>query len=444
MDKKNGRSITEILGRFVSDLSYDKLPKEVINRAKNVILDLIGTAIAGRDLPYSAVALEMAENSRGESTIFTHKKKASAADAAFANAVMGSVLAQDDVIFTFHPGVVNVPAAIAVAEQEQSSGAELITSVVAGYDVMARIFLGAKAIRMAFRDGSVFGPFGAAAVSGKLLKFNEKKMADALGLAANMGGGLRQWVLGGKKERDIFDPMGSRNGVIAATLAMEGIESASESMEGTRGFYQAFSGTTDYADLACKDLGTRFLIIESRYKPYPVCWLTQGPIELSLGLSKQYNIHANDIDSVTARLSYEDATHAGSDDPGPFVNPTQPLLSNQFAIAASFLRKPVASAKFYYEQYDDSEVGALAMKVKVIGEKGRVAPRIEVRLNDGKEYSAEKDISDELVQTDGKIITKFNNHVLDIVGKNKASEIIEIVSNLDKIRNVRHLTEKLW
>jgi 2-methylcitrate dehydratase PrpD len=444
MGKVKQQSITQIFGEFVSGLSYEKLPTDVTQRAKNVILDFIGTAIEGRNLPYSLIALKLARSSLGNSTIFTHHQKAASADAAFVNAVMGAVLAQDDAMFTFHPGVVNVTAAVAVAEQEQGTGAELIVAVVAGYDIMGRALLGAGPIRSAFRDGSVFGPFGAAAASAKLLKLNSDQTADALGLAANMGGGLRQWVLGGFKERDIFDPMGARNGVIAATLAKEGISAAAETLEGRRGFYQAFAGTSEKAETAIEELGERFMIMEARYKPYPVCWLTQAPIEMSIGLAAKHQIKPTDIAEITARLSYANATHAGSDDAGPFVNATQPLLSNQFAVAAAFLGKPVGSYRLYYEHYDDAEVGALAKKVRVIGEKDRMIPKIEVKLLDGKEYVAEMNPQEEFVPTEQNILGKFRKHVNDTIGKSRAEEIAEVVLNLDKVKNVRDLTEKLW
>jgi 2-methylcitrate dehydratase PrpD len=215
-------------------------------------------------------------------------------------------------------------------------------------------------------------------------------------------------------------------------------------MEGGRGFYQAFAGTVEQAELAVKDLGKRFLIMEARYKPYPVCWLMQTPIELSLELSRQYHVRAEDIVEITARLSYADATHAGSDEPGPFVNATAPLLSTQFGTAAAFLGKPVKSFQFYYEHYGDAEVGALAKKVKVVGEKDRVTPKIEVRLRNGKEYSVERDTREDLVPTDEKIQAKFSGHVSQIIGKGRAQEIIRIVSNLDKVHSVLELTEKLW
>jgi 2-methylcitrate dehydratase PrpD len=106
------------LAEFINKTNYNKVPEEVTQRAKYLILDLLGTAIAGRDLPYSAIAVKLAEGSRGNSTIFGYRRKASCADAALANAVLACGIAQDDVLFKFHPGDINVPTAIAVAEQE--------------------------------------------------------------------------------------------------------------------------------------------------------------------------------------------------------------------------------------------------------------------------------------------------------------------------------------
>lgn len=214
-------NINRSLARFICGLSIDKLPSEVIHTAKNLILDTLGTAIAGRNLPYSVIAVKLVEGSKGNATIFTYHRQVAAKDAAFANAVLASGMALEDVLFTFHPGPVNVPTAIAVAEQEASCGADLIAALVAGYDAMGRIFLGGSTIRQGFRSGSVFGPFGATAAAGKLLKLDEDQLTNALNLAANFASGLGEWRVDGTKERDFFDGLAARNGIIAATLGKE-------------------------------------------------------------------------------------------------------------------------------------------------------------------------------------------------------------------------------
>ena len=436
-------SINRILARFICGFSFNQIPSEVIRRAKNLILLSLGTAIAGRDLPYSMIAVKLVDGSRGNATIFTYRHQVAAKDAAFANAVLACGIAQDDMLFTFHPGTVNVPTAIAVAEQEASSGAELITALVIGYDVMGRIFLGGPNIRQGFRTGSVFGPFGAAAAAGKLLKLNEDQLTNALNIVANFASGLGQWGVDGTKERDFFDGLAARNGIIAATLGKEGVVAAEKSLEGGKGFYQAFVGTSNGAEFAVQDLGKRFLIMEARYKPYPVCGVLQMPIALVLRLMAQYHLNPKDVNEVIVSIPYADATFPGTDYLGPFESMTQAILSAQFCVGAAFLGKPVTSYRFYFDHYDDQEVFELAKRVRVLGEKDRVIPKIEAVLHDGSQYSIEQDMGEELIPEDEQIKAKFNELVSGIIGRENAAEIIKTVSNLDKIGNVRELTQKL-
>jgi 2-methylcitrate dehydratase PrpD len=385
----------------------------------------------------------LVNDGKGNATIFTYPLKVAAKDAAFANAVLACGIAQDDTLFTFHPGTVNVPTAIAMAEQEGSSGAELITALVIGYDVMGRIFLGGPNIRQGFRTGSVFGPFGAAAVAGKLLKLSENQLTNALNTAANFASGLGQWGVDGTKERDFFDGLAARNGIIAASLAKEGVAAAENSLEGEKGFYQAFVGTSHAAELAAQDLGKRFLIMEARYKPYPVCGILQIPIRLILELISRYHLNPKEIQEIIVSLSHPDATFPGTDNAGPLKSMIQAVLSAQFCVGAAFLGKPVTSYQFFFNHYDDQEVLGLAKRIRVLGEKDRVKPKIEVVLHNGRQYSMEQDIGEELIPADEPVRAKFNQLSSDIVGQEREAEIVNIVSDLDKVDSIRGLTQKL-
>lgn len=436
-------NINRALARFICGLSLNKLPSEVIHTAKNLILDTLGTAIAGRNLPYSVIAVKLVNGSRGNATIFTHHRQVAAKDAAFANAVLASGMALEDVLFAFHPGPVNVPTAIAVAEQEASSGADLIAALVAGYDVMGRIFLGGSTIRQGFRSGSVFGPFGATAAAGKLLKLDEDQLTNALNLAANFASGLGEWRVDGTKERDFLDGLAARNGIMAATLGKEGVVAAERTLEGEKGFYQAFVGTNKGGELAIKDLGRRFLIMEARYKPYPVCGILQEPIALMLKLMARYHLNAKDVKEVIVSLSYGDAVSSGTDYGGPFKSVTQAILSTQFCVGAAFLRKPVNSYQFFFDHYDDQEILGLAKRIRVLGEKERVKPKIEVVLHNGSQYSIGQDMGEEFIPADEPLRAKFYELASDIIGRKNAAEIVNIISNLDKIGSVQELTQKL-
>ncbi len=437
-------SIIRSLAQFVQSISYQTLPNVVTDRAKNLILDAVGTALLGRDMPCSRIALELVKNSMGNATILGHNRTVSTSDAAFANSVFTATKALDDFLLAFHPGQINVPTAIAVAEQEGSSGADFLGAIVAGYEVMGRIYLGAPGIIPRFRGVPVFGPFGAAATAGKLLNLDVDQMTNALAFAANLASGIQECWVAGTMEGFFHGGMAARNGIMAAHLAKAGAIASKETLEGKYGFYEAFAGTTRDVKNILLDIGKRFLTMEVTYKPYPVCAFQQIPIDLARRLVEKHHILAHDIRQVVEKVPELDTTIPGTDNPGPFENGDQTLLSGQFCAAAAFLGKPVTSHSFYMSNYNDSEILSLAGKVKVIGEKDRKVREITVTLNDGRIFRIEEEEEQgTLTPTDEKIKTKFNELSVPFLGKDRAREVINIVTSLEKARNIKGLTRLL-
>jgi len=437
-------TISRSLARFVYGLSYDTLPAVLPRRVKNLILDALGTAIAGRDMHSSRMAVSLLKDNRGDCSVFGHRAKVPALDAVFVNAVLLNALAMEDFLFSLHPGQVNVPTAFAVAEQESRSGKELITALVAGYEVMGRVYLGGRGMPAKFRGTPVFGPFGAAAAAGKLLKLNEDQLTSALGFTANFAGGLTQCWLDGTMEGNFHAGVAARNGITAAMLAKAGAIASEKALEGDCGFYQAFSGSLNNAGDAVSGLGERFLIMETCYKPYPVCAFQQIPIEMISRLVNQHNIAPNSIRKVVEKVSSWEAAFPGGDFAGPFESFGQALLSSQFCAAAALLGRPVESPRFYMESYNDTEVLSLARKVTLVGEPERKVPEITVTLNNGETYRIEEDEAEgTLIPTDQKIITKFNGLTSDLIRREKAVEIIDQVMSLEELRNIRELTDRL-
>ena len=443
MEKMNPVSISRQLARFVSGLSFQELPQEVVTRAKTLILDALGTAIAGRNLPFSALALRVVKENKGSATVLTYSQKVPAMDAAFVNSLLVTSIAQDDMLYIFHPGAVVIPAALAISEAENRSGSEVITAIVAGYDVMGRVFLGAPDIVPRFRGVPVFGPFGAAAASGKLLGLGEDQLTHALGYAANLSSGFAECWRAGTMEGKFHNGLASRNGVMAALLAREGVNAAETSLEGESGFYQAFARTAPDINAMTSGFGKKFLIMEARSKVYPVCGLEQVPVDLALMLAKQNGIQGNQIAKIVERMPEHELAYPGTNYPGPFTTRFQATMSAQFCIAAAFSGKPVMSYSFYDTGYDDSEVSELVKKVELVGEKGRNNIRIEVTLLDGKQYSVEGGGEEILTPDVDRTKVKFQNLACDFLGKKKMDRVIDMILNLDKLENIKELTRQL-
>ena len=132
-----GVSLSRSLAGYIQKLGYNDLPSEVAERAKTSVLNVFAGCFAGWKLPWSQVAQKAGENVPGCSTVWAYGNKTSSAEAALANAVMShSVILEDFTPGLGHPGASIIPAAFAIAEEKNSSGSELITAIVAGYDTL--------------------------------------------------------------------------------------------------------------------------------------------------------------------------------------------------------------------------------------------------------------------------------------------------------------------
>src|SRR5690606_6373786 len=120
------------LARYSLELSYDELPKEVVEFTKLCILDYFGSAIEGSDKrPVQMVSDLVGEMGGLEQAKLVTGGKSSAIHAALVNGAASHVMELDDIHkgSIVHAATVVIPAALAIAEWKKLSGKELITAV---------------------------------------------------------------------------------------------------------------------------------------------------------------------------------------------------------------------------------------------------------------------------------------------------------------------------
>ena len=137
---------TATLAAYVANLKFEDIPPEVLERAKVLTLDFLGSAIrARRDAESTPSLLKMLEalalDGKGESTVFGDTKTWTPAVAALLNGALGHSLDFDDTHAdsSLHPSAPVVPAAFAVGEMVGASGRDVLTAIVAGYEVCCRL-----------------------------------------------------------------------------------------------------------------------------------------------------------------------------------------------------------------------------------------------------------------------------------------------------------------
>ena len=135
--------ITAKLAKHTAQVRFEDLPPEVIEKAKDVILDQVGVELIGSTLEWNKIALRYVTDTGGhsESTVVNYGVRVPMQDAAFVNATFGQGCELDDVGFAAggHLGAATVPSALSVGEQRHRSGKDFLAAVVVGCDVMYRL-----------------------------------------------------------------------------------------------------------------------------------------------------------------------------------------------------------------------------------------------------------------------------------------------------------------
>src|SRR5262249_48234940 len=189
-----------------------------------------------------------------------------------------------------HPGAVVIPAAIAMAEQLNSSGERLVTAIAAGYEVMIRtsLALNPSAARLrGWHLTGVCGPFGAAAACASLLGLTEEQAAWALGLAGTQGSGLWAFNADGTMSKRFHAGRAAQAGVMAAELAALGLTGPTQIYEfHDGGALKAFSDASDPTPLT-RDLGTAFHLDTTSIKPYSCCGSTHSYVDAAFELRRR-------------------------------------------------------------------------------------------------------------------------------------------------------------
>lgn len=145
MKANNPLPVTEMLSRYVSRLNYENLPDPIVDRVKLLFLEYLRVAVLGSQRVWSKKIYKLVKGlgGKGRSQILIYGGTTDPPRASLINGTFAGGLDWDDthVGSMLHPGIVVFPAALAIAGWLNSSGKQLITAIIAGYEAMIRIGL---------------------------------------------------------------------------------------------------------------------------------------------------------------------------------------------------------------------------------------------------------------------------------------------------------------
>lgn len=312
---------TQVLAEFAATLRFESIPAPVIRRTEDLLLDWVGSCLAGKNaraVEILAAFVESMGPQCGPSEILIHRRTSSPLLAAMANAAASHVAEQDDVHngSVFHPATVVFPPALAVAQAIGASGRDLLTASVAGYEVGIRVgeFLGRSHYKVFHTTGTA-GTLAAAAAVGHLLKLTPEQMLHALGSAGTQSAGLWEFLRDAADSKQLHTAHAAGAGLTAAYLAQQGFTGARRILEGPQGLAAGMSSDADVSRLT-DGLGTRWALAETSFKFHASCRHTHPAADALQQVLQQHRLKAADVRRVTALV------HQGAIDVlGPVTDP---------------------------------------------------------------------------------------------------------------------------
>ena len=345
------------IAEYIKELRYDELPDDVVHQVKRLVLDSLGTIFMGlRKAEAQPISQLLAKlNQPEECSVAKAIRKTSCTWAAFANASYAQVHDcndghKDAAAFggSAHPGRTVIPTALAVGEKLNSSGEEIITSVVIGYDVATKI--------RGMENRPPAATYSSAAVASKLMDLSTEEIQFAMGIAGFNAPKVFPRSLAYDTN---FLSCGyqAKNGIEAAIMSKEGL--GGQPLGDDRRLSTRFKE---------RGLGQDFEVMNVYIKPWPRCRMTHVAIEACFDMTKDRTIILDEIQEINvSQLTHGMYIKDTPVDVDSYYKACQ--FNLPYIAAVTLLDGEVTEAQFTSERIADERIHELAKKVNITADE---------------------------------------------------------------------------
>jgi len=439
--------LTAALAQRAAELDYDDLPTPIRELARQCVLDYLGCAIAGAGDPLVRMLLDemMEGGGAAQASVIGHHERLPALAAALVNGAAGHALDYDDVNLAMpgHPSVAILPGLLALAELKGSSGQEVITAFVAGYEIACRIGMALQPghYALGFHSTATVGSFGAAVACARLLGLGAEATATALGIAGTQAAGLKSQF--GTMCKPFHAGKAAENGLLSARLAIRGFSSRADLLECEQGF-AATHGPDFSPEAALVTPEKGYHLFANLFKYHAACYMTHAPIECARAVRRADGRSPEKIGAITLRLD------AGCDRICNIAAPVDGLQSKfslRQTVAMALAGIDTAGLDAYSEKNAcDPELIRLRELVALDFREGwpSTLAEIEVTLADGKRVAARHDAgipAADIAEQGERLAAKFDVLVEPVLGAPRTRELRKMVSELDGLSEIGSLAQ---
>jgi 2-methylcitrate dehydratase PrpD len=393
-------SASRTLIEFIQGLSFEALPAAALENARRCLVDTLGCALFGSHQTWARLLLQQAreEGGPGLCTVLGSPVALPGPAAALCNGTAAHGFELDDVLdaAVVHPGAIVIPAALAAAETCGASGKQLLTGIVAGYEVMQRVGLamGKEPMHRGFHKTALVGPVGAAAAAGIVMRLSVDHLSAAIGLACSTASGIKSFAAGegGGMVKRLHAGHASANGVRMAQLAARGFTAPPRAIDGPYGLLEVFGGEGADVSQLVSGLGSEWADSSLCMKIYPICAWIQATVQGLVALRGDAPLQATDVESVRVGVSAYAARNNANPEP---MDTMGAQYSIPYCAATALIGDPAAPLDYGAEAVAEPARRALARRVEVFVDPEMDAAyplhygaRVQLMLTDGTRREA--------------------------------------------------------
>lgn len=430
------------LVEFALGLTPRDIPDEVRAAAKLHLLDALGCGLAGAATQTATEARAVAalEGGAAEATVVGLRSRLPAAAAAMANGMLFHGLDYDDTLAATgtHLSAVAAPAVLAMGERLRAGGGEALTAFVAATESVAAIGLAAPYAmhRRGFHATSVYGVFGAALASARLLALDHDRAVAALGIAGSFASGIFEYLADGSPTKPIHAGWAAHAGVRAALLAERGARGPATVLEGRFGL---FATHADLAETALQSslagLGRTWHTPEIAFKPYPSCHFMHGALDAARQALGGHVLTPGEVASIVATVAQDAVAFVlePMDDKRAPRTGYDAKFSLPFSVAALVVDGDVGVATYAPDRITDPRLLALAGKVRyeVRPYDDAFAGGAQIELTDGQVLTGAQRHPRDLTESD--VRRKFQSNAALALGQADVDSLEAAVLHLEDV-----------
>lgn len=471
---------TQELSEYTENLKYEDIPAEVLERAKMILLQTVGAALAAKGTPISDKINASAEEANGGEggtvTVWGSGKKMAAVNAALALGTMADALDWEDCSWTGHPSAGIIPCAWIAAEEKHRSGKDLLTAIVAGYEVYQRIACSVQPSSERWKEKgwglTSWQIFACIIPVAKLYGLDARKINQSIGMGCECSTVPTAYHATTMSDFYHYEHgYRARDGFLIVKSVEKGIHNQRDALDEPRCYTGVICGNdgrngsgettirSEEADVSwlTRDLGTRYLTMETLLKHWPANMWVQTPVEIISNLVREHGFGPEDIEQIVIDPPIRNRMWAPDEG---FTSVTHAQFSAPYVIA-TMLYHPQPGAYWYTpEMMKDPKIIALAKRITG-GPSQPDSPltgfaqfrsgsypmkTLTVRLKDGREFVSSMDCHPghpRNMMSCEEIVGRFRIQASPVLQGEKLEKAIRMITNIEAVEDIASLADLL-